>query len=296
MAIPCGRFAPSPTGELHFGSLIAALASFLNSRSKGGRWLLRIDDLDQPRVVHSTIASIQRCLEAHGLTWDGQVIYQNERLTLYQEALNDLKPYTFACQCSRKRIAETAEAGPMGFIYPGTCRNLHIDPEHNPSAIRVQAAGQIIEFQDQIQGLISADMDQQIGDFIIRRADGIFAYHLASAVDDCLDGITEVIRGMDLLPSTACQIHLQKLLQKKPPRYGHFPIAVNSAQQKLSKLTGAPPVRSDEAVPTLYRALEFLGQHPPRDLQQQQVNEIVEWGIQHWTVVTIPAQEKITLK
>lgn len=290
----CGRFAPSPTGELHFGSLVAALASYLNSRAHHGKWLLRLDDLDQPRVVRQTLHSIPRCLAAHGLHWDDAIIVQSQRRKLYLDALGELdqRHSTYPCTCSRTAIASIAKRGAMGMIYPGTCRNRAIT---GPAARRVISGDTVIEFADLVQGPVSLRLADLLGDFVLCRADGTIAYHLATAVDDSLDGITEVVRGADLLEGTACQIHVQRLLGKPSPRYGHVPVAVNRARRKLSKLTSAPPLDTRRAANNLCAALEFLNQQPPADLPDHGVGGVLAWGLANWRLSAIGPQRQLTV-
>jgi glutamyl-Q tRNA(Asp) synthetase len=254
-----GRFAPSPTGALHFGSLVAALASWLDARAAGGRWLVRIEDLDPPREQPGASAGILRTLAELGLSWDGEIEYQSKRRSRYEAALRRLTGFTYPCGCSRKEIADSSVgiASDGSRIYPGTCRpGLAGKPAR---ALRVIAAEQAIEFADRVQGPQSQRVDREVGDFVLLRADGQFAYQLAVVVDDAEQGITDVVRGADLIDSTARQIHLQRLLGYAQPRYLHVPAAVNASGEKLSKQTGASPVDSGDAG-ILPRALRFLGQ------------------------------------
>ena len=260
-----GRFAPSPTGALHFGSLVAALASWLDARAAGGRWLVRIEDLDTPRRQAGAAEHILRTLGELGLAWDGSVEYQSRRLALYREALGRLEDRTYWCGCTRREVADSSLglAADGAQIYPGTCRS-GIAPGKTPRAMRLRVAGESVGFSDRVQGEQRQDLGREVGDFVLYRADGLFAYQLAVVVDDAEQGVTDVVRGADLLDSTARQIHLQRLLGYATPRYLHIPAAVNSAGEKLSKQTGAGAVAAGRD--SLRRALAFLGQPETGDL------------------------------
>jgi glutamyl-Q tRNA(Asp) synthetase len=262
-----GRFAPSPTGPLHFGSLAAALASWLDARAAGGRWLVRIEDLDPPREVPGAADDILRTLERCGLHWDGDVIFQSHRKPSYEEAIRRLERHCYPCGCTRREIADSALglASDGAQIYPGTCRNGL--QGRAARALRVKVAGQV-DFDDRVQGHVRQDLGREAGDFIVRRADGAFAYQLAVVVDDAEQGVTDVVRGADLLDSTARQIHLQRLLGLPTPRYLHIPAAVNAAGEKLSKQTGAAP-SGEKDFP---RILAFLGQRPAGSLTEALAN------------------------
>jgi glutamyl-Q tRNA(Asp) synthetase len=287
-----GRFAPSPSGSLHFGSLVAALASWLDARAAGGAWLLRIEDLDAPRVQPGAADAIQRQLEAFGLSWDGETVFQSARAALYREALDRLgrAGMTYWCGCSRAEIADSAlvfgnapGAGlaPDGArIYPGTCRN-GLAPGKRPRALRVRTAPGTIAFDDRLLGRIEQSVEREVGDFVLLRADGQVAYQLAVVVDDAAQGVTDVVRGADLLDSTARQIHLQRLLGVPTPRYLHVPVAVNAAGEKLSKQTRAP----DATLGDLPRALAFLGHAPPADVAPR---EQLRWAVRAWDVARLP--------
>ncbi len=281
-----GRFAPSPTGPLHFGSLVAALASWLDSRRAGGRWLLRMEDLDLPRVIPGAADAILRQLDAFGLEWDGAVEYQSRRTGLYRDALHRLEAFTYPCGCTRKELEDSALAIDGSRIYPGTCR-AGLGPGkaaragRTAFAVRLRTDAAPVRFIDRVQGEISQSVRTEVGDFVLLRADGIFAYQLAVVVDDAAQGITDVVRGADLLDSTARQITLQRLLGLPTPRYLHVPVATNAAGEKLSKQTRA----ANAAAVDLSRALEFLGMKaapgsPPR--------ELLAWAIASWDVARIP--------
>lgn len=246
-----GRFAPSPTGPLHFGSLVAALASYLDARAAGGQWLVRIEDVDEARTVAGSADSILRCLEAYGMTWDGPVIHQSQRTQFYRDAFSTLGSHVFPCGCSR-----------VPGIYPGTCRN-GLPPGRLARTWRLRIpAGEdaVIRFHDRLRGPQADSLSDTTGDFVLLRADGYFAYQLAVVVDDAAQGVTDVVRGEDLLESTGRQILLQRLLGYEQPRYAHIAVARHPATgEKLSKQTRAPAVdeRGDEA--TFRQALQFLG-------------------------------------
>ncbi len=279
-----GRFAPSPTGPLHFGSLVAAVGSYLQARATGARWLVRMEDLDPPREVAGAADLILRALERHGLEWDGEVLYQSRRTEAYRAALADLERdgRLYACTCSRSDLA------PYGGRYPGFCRSrsVHARGSH---ALRVRTEGEPITFTDAIQGLQEQDLEREVGDFVLRRRDGLFAYQLAVVVDDAFQGITEVVRGSDLLDSTGRQIHLQRLLGLPTPSYAHLPVVVNGAGEKLSKQTHAPPLDLKEPRPALLGALRFLGQAPPREVAEGTAAEILGWAIRHWSLERVPS-------
>ena len=278
-----GRFAPSPTGPLHFGSLVAALASWLDARAAGGRWNVRIEDLDAPRSHAGAAAQILRTLEGFGLEWDGEVLYQSAHAERYAAALARLAGHTYACGCSRREIADSSLglAADGAQIYPGTCRG-GLPPGRPPRAVRVRTGGGPIEFADRAQGRQRQDVEREVGDFVLLRADGRFAYQLAVVVDDAEQGITDVVRGADLLDSTARQVCLQRLLGYPQPRYLHVPAAVNAAGEKLSKQTGAEPVVPSAAI--LRKALAFLGQAETGDLRE---------AVRAWDPARIPPRRTI---
>ncbi len=259
-----GRFAPSPTGPLHFGSLVAALASWLDARAAGGEWLVRIEDVDVPRTVPGAAEDILRTLEAFGLHWDGEVAWQSRRTSLYEEALERLRSSgcVYRCRCSRKEVADAGLHGIEGAIYPGTCRELAIDASLS-AAHRLRAEGVPVAFDDRVQGRISQDIAREIGDFVLKRRDASHAYQLAVVVDDAAQGVTDVVRGADLLQSTPRQILLQRTLGLATPRYLHFPVATNARGEKLSKQTLAPALHAEQAGELLAAALDFLSQPPP---------------------------------
>ena len=275
-----GRFAPSPTGPLHFGSLIAAVGSYLDARANAGEWLLRMEDLDRPREERGAADAILRTLEAYGFEWDGPVIRQSGRGEHYAAALAGLreKGHVFPCACSRREISDSTLGSESERVYPGTCRN-GIGPGRLARAIRARVGDAVIAFDDAFQGRFEQDLAHEVGDFVVKRADGLFAYQLAVVVDDFEQGITEVVRGADLLASTPRQILLQRQLGYPTPRYGHLPVAVNRSGEKLSKQTLAAPLSEAEAPLQLGRALAFLGQEPPGT---GDLATIWEWARSNW--------------
>lgn len=284
-----GRFAPSPTGPLHFGSLVAAVGSFVDARAHGGEWLVRIEDLDPPREVAGAAADILRTLERLGLCWDGEVVYQSRRLTSYAEAMQRLQAtgLLYPCACSRREIADSAVVGIEGPVYPGTCRR-GLPPGREGRAWRVRTPDAAIEFVDRVVGERTMNLARDIGDFVIRRADGGYAYQLAVVVDDAAAGITDVVRGADLLGSTARQIYLSRALDLPLPRYAHLPVALTVGGEKLSKQTGAAALDPSAAAALLQRALMFLGQNPPPALAQETPTTVLEWGRAHWRLDCVP--------
>ena len=287
-----GRFAPSPTGPLHFGSLVAAVGSYLDARRNSGTWLIRIEDLDRQREVPGAADGILRTLETFGFAWDGPVIHQSARTQAYREATDRLSELelTYACSCSRGEIARVAKPGIEGWVYPGTCRRRPA-AEHKPKSLRLHAREQTIEFTDRVQGLCRQQLEREIGDFVIHRADGIFAYQLAVVVDDAWQGITEVVRGADLLLSTPRQLYLQQLLGLPRPGYAHLPLAVDRAGRKLSKSCAAAPVDPQAPLPSLLHALEFLGQPLPPQ-RPANLEEFWAWATTNWQLEVVPDTTK----
>ncbi len=291
-----GRFAPSPTGPLHIGSLIAAVASYLDARSNQGEWLVRIEDLDLPRQMPGAADLILRTLEAYGFEWDGEVIYQSQRDHYYQDALHMLaaRGLVYPCGCSRKEIADSATHGIDGLVYPGNCRR-GLAPGKDARAWRIQVDDTPIHFHDAVQGKISQVLSRDIGDFVLKRADGLFAYQLAVVVDDEMQGITHIVRGADLLDSTPRQIFLQQALGYANPAYLHVPVAANTAGEKLSKQTLAQALDSDNTSHDLWQVLAFLGQEPPAELQTDHHAAIWQWALSHWQPAHIPRQRAIVI-
>ena len=293
-----GRFAPSPTGPLHFGSLIAALGSYLDARTQGGEWLVRMEDIDAPRNVPGAAEHILATLEAFGFEWNGPVLWQSRRIEAYAGALEELVAggRAFACCCSRKEIADSAARPAIdgGLAYPGSCRD-GLPPGRQARAWRLRVDDAPIAFADRLQGRIVQQLERDVGDFVLRRADGLFAYQLAVTVDDHFQGITDIVRGADLLASTPRQLWLQRCLGFPEPRYAHLPVASNAAGEKLSKQTLAPAIRPDAAAAELVLALRFLGQPAPEALGRAGLNEVWAWARENWRFAAIPRVAAIPL-
>jgi glutamyl-Q tRNA(Asp) synthetase len=288
-----GRFAPSPTGPLHLGSLYTALASFLQAKSHRGEWRLRIDDVDPFRTVADSADRILRTLEAFRLYWDGPILYQSERLEAYHAALErlDNQKRLYVCTCSRKDLA--ALSGGNTEIYPGFCRNENKKRLAGPHALRVITEDAPVTFEDMLQGLVTQNLAKDVGDFIAFRRDEVYAYHLATVLDDCDQGITEVVRGVDLLDSTPRQIYLLRLLGLPTPAYAHVPILLDQMGLKLSKQTYADPVDGQNPSSTLVSLLSLLNQNPPQDLQSAKTEEVLDWAIRNWDISRLLAQRAI---
>jgi glutamyl-Q tRNA(Asp) synthetase len=291
-----GRFAPTPSGPLHFGSMVVAVGSYLDAKSQGGIWTLRIDDLDPPRVAPGSIDSILRCLEKFHMGWDGEVAFQSAREDAYRAALDRLRALglVYPCACSRKEIGDAGREGVDGAVYPGTCRN-GVPPGRKAGAWRVRTTAAPVEFMDLLQGHVSQDLEHEIGDFVLLRADGIYAYHLACAVDDDAQGITHVVRGADLLTSTPRQIYLQRLLGLSTPAYLHLPIALDSAGEKLSKQTLARPVDPDRADIVLADVLGFLQQAPPVEVCAEGIAAVWHWALANWRRDRLPKKAGVSV-
>lgn len=284
-----GRFAPSPTGPLHLGSLYTALASFLDARSNGGRWLLRIDDLDTPRNVAGATERIIDALFGFGLQWDGEIDFQSRHLAEYAAAIEQLRGRSliYRCICSRAQLADSPDR------YPGYCRNRDTDPSQ-AHALRLACPNEEIEFIDRLQGAVRQNLAEQVGDFVVLRKDRIFAYQLAVVVDDCRHGITHVVRGCDLLDSTPRQCYLYRLLGQSPPTYAHIPVIVDETGQKLSKQSRAAAVGVGTAGRTLYRLLGLLKQQPPASLRNASINDLLDWGVHHWQPAQLSGVARIS--
>ena len=286
-----GRFAPSPTGPLHFGSLVAAIGSYLDAKAHGGVWLVRMDDLDLSRTVPGAADLILRSLESLGMAWDEPVVYQSKRSAAYEAALKVLKKrkLIYPCACSRREIADSAVGGLDGPIYSGTCRK-GLLAGRAARADRVITDNTRIELKDVIQGKIVHSLERQVGDFVVKRADGYYAYQLAAVVDDAAQGITDVVRGADLLDSTTRQIYLQQLLGYTTPRYAHLPVAVNVLGEKLSKQTLAAPIDNRELLATLNAVLAFLGQDTITDADPKKMADFWKRAIAGWDLARVPRQ------
>ena len=275
-----GRFAPTPSGPLHMGSLVAAAASYLEARRHGGRWILRIEDIDPPREKPGSAAAIVRDLEHLGFQWDGPVRYQSQSAEAHEAALERLvhAGQAYRCGCSRTDLVDLPR-GPLGPVYPGTCRQGSSAAEW---AIRVRTDDAPIEFVDRLQGPQVQHLESESGDFVIFRRDGLVAYHLAVVVDDELEGITDIVRGTDLLDSTPRQIWLQRLLGYATPTYAHIPVLLGPDGEKLSKSLGAGALDTGQPSHSLWRALRALQQSPPPYLTGAPVTEIWDWAIEAW--------------
>ena len=283
-----GRFAPSPTGPLHFGSLVAAVASYCDAKAHEGKWLLRIEDIDTPRVQAGATDSIISTLAAFGFEWDGEMMLQSQRHQAYVEAFTRLnnQHLIYPCTCTRKEIADSSSyMGIEGVVYPKTCLN-HAIKANTPPAWRIKTQDQSIHFIDAIQGEIVQNLQSDIGDFVLKRADGIFTYQLAVVVDDAQQGITHVVRGSDLLNSTTRQIFLQQLLGFITPQYLHIPVVKNQQGEKLSKQTLASALSLIDRQQQLYDAFCFLGLAPPLAIKNATSKEMWRWAIAEWKTST----------
>lgn len=277
-----GRFAPSPSGELHFGSLIAALGSYLQARAKQGLWLVRIEDIDPPREVPGAASTILKQLEHYGLHWDGEVLWQSQRHEAYREALAWLKQrgLSYYCTCTRSRIQQ------IGGYYDGHCRTLNNGPQN--AAMRLVQQNPVLSFQDGLRGLLTADAALAREDFIIHRRDGLFAYNLAVVVDDHFQGVTEIVRGADLIEPTVRQISLYQQFGWSVPRYIHLPLALNQQGAKLSKQNHAPALPQGDPRPVLVEALRFLNQQVAADWQSLKLETLLEQAVANWSLDSVP--------
>lgn len=290
-----GRFAPSPTGPLHFGSLIAAVASYCEAKTHQGKWLLRMEDLDKAREIKGAASTILQQLDTYGFEWDDHVLYQSQRDDAYTAALESLKhqQLIYPCTCTRKEIADSStKIGIEGAIYPGTCLKQPLKL-HAARAWRIKSPDTMICFEDAIQGAVHQNLKHDIGDFVLKRADGLFAYQLAVVVDDAAQGITHIVRGADLLDSTPRQIFLQQRMGFSTPLYAHIPVATNPAGEKLSKQTLAEPITTHNSTFTLFQAFKFLGQNPPDTLQHENHQVIWQWAFAHWQLALVPQSRAI---
>jgi glutamyl-Q tRNA(Asp) synthetase len=284
----CGRFAPSPSGPLHFGSLIAATGSYADAIHHGGKWLLRIEDLDTPRIQADAATDIVALLHACGMRWHGEVIYQSQRLPLYADALHQLQQrgWVYPCNCPRSRV--------KNIPYDGHCRGGMSAGKTNYSLrLRTDIAAAEIDFDDLIRGTMQQDIAYEVGDFILKRSDGVIAYQLAVVVDDAAHAITHVVRGSDLYDNTPRQIYLQRLLGYTQPQYLHLPVLIDQNGYKLSKQNHAPAVNPEHAQALLYCALQVLGQAPPPALRQASIAHLWEWTAHHWQRAKIPPLSEI---
>jgi glutamyl-Q tRNA(Asp) synthetase len=282
-----GRFAPSPSGPLHFGSLVTAVASYLQARYKKGQWLVRIEDIDPPREMPNAADSILKTLLAHGLHWDGDVSYQSQHSDYYESTLSELKALglTYYCECTRQQIKA------RGGHYDGFCRDRQLGKQGTSTRLCNQSPQ--THYNDVIQGAVSFDDVSADEDFVIKRKDQLYAYQLAVVADDARQGVTEVIRGCDLLPATFHQLCLFSALDIKPPLYGHVPVVASSAGMKLSKQNKAPAIDNKMASENLYQALVFLGLKPELTLKNESVDDILIWAVAHWDLAVIPLKKEI---
>lgn len=287
-----GRFAPSPTGPLHFGSLVAAVASYLQARTHNGKWLLRVEDIDPPREQAGATDAILKALDRYEFEWDGDVIFQSDSRQAHEAAVGSLldRELAYPCGCSR-RVLQHARRGPLGAIYPGTCRN---GCEATEFAIRLRTTDAPISFMDTLQGLKTQHLESESGDFVIRRRDGLIAYQLAVVVDDQIEGITEVVRGIDLMGSTLRQIWLQRLLNYPTPDYVHIPVVTHPNGDKLSKLTGASAIPTKGKARALTAALAALQQKPPLSLADCPVADVWQWAIENWQLCALKGQTAVS--
>lgn len=285
-----GRFAPSPSGPLHFGSLVAALGSYLQAKSQQGKWLVRIEDIDPPREVAGASDDILATLTAYGLIWDDEVIYQSQQSIHYEQVLASLKQQklSYACACTRKMIKQ------QGGLYLGSCRDKQLTRKNNALRINIsKLASPITHFFDQLQGDVTLDKQQGNEDFIVKRKDGLYAYNLAVVIDDINQGINEIVRGADLLSTTGKQISLYQLLGKKQPSYIHLPLVITKPGFKLSKQNHALAIDKKNPIPTLLQALDFLGHSVPDLVAKNSCGAILNWAIKNWSLHNVPKQTEI---
>lgn len=287
-----GRFAPSPSGPLHFGSLVAAVASYCEAKSGHGLWLLRIEDVDTPRVVAGASEQILRDLEAFGFAWDGAVLYQSDQFEHYQFYLDQLLAQgdCYACECSRRSLREHGvRTGPLGQIYPGLCRLKQLPVANHSLRLNTEKASSI-GFSDRVYGEFALNLPESVGDFVLKRVDNVFAYHLAVVVDDQLQGVNQVVRGADLLENTCLHLYLQQKLSFATPEYMHIPLVNNALGVKLSKQTGATALDHRHASRQLVAALRHLGQAPPAELDHHDPGEILRWAVDNWNhaLISVP--------
>lgn len=282
-----GRFAPSPSGPLHFGSLVAALASYLDAQAHQGKWLVRMEDIDPPREQHKAADLILKALDVYGLHWEDSVLFQSDRSEAYDQALDTLlrAERLYPCTCTRKKLAG------LNGVYPGYCRNHRGIPNQHHS-LRLLCHHDIMQFQDRIQGDQRFDLST-LGDFILKRKDGLYAYQLAVCVDDHFQGVTHIVRGVDILDSTPRQLYLQSQLHYPHPVYAHVPVITRNPGNKLSKQNHAPAIPLDNPRPLMIKALTAFGLKPEPDLLMNSVEEILSWGIKNWTMSNMAGKKEI---
>ncbi|MBU2977319.1 tRNA glutamyl-Q(34) synthetase GluQRS [Alteromonas sp. C1M14] len=282
-----GRFAPSPTGPLHFGSLVAALASYLDARAHNGKWRVRMEDIDTPRCVKGADSHILHQLETHGFEWDDEVVYQSHRHALYREIIADIKSQGLAynCTCSRRMIKES------GGVYAGTCR--YANHPDGKTAIRVQLTHPVTQFYDRVLGKVTIDDPHALEDTVLKRRDGLFSYNLVVVADDIEQNITHIVRGSDLLATTATHLSLYQILKQPPPRYAHIPVAAVTLGRKLSKQNHAAPIIDDNAVHNLCSALAFLGFDAVTHDETSSPSSVLQWAINQWQCENVPKKREI---
>lgn len=292
-----GRFAPSPSGPLHYGSLVTATASYLQAKSNNGHWLLRIEDIDPPREVSGAADRILKTLDLFQFEWDQAPLYQSSRLENYGAVLTKLikRKQVYACSCSRKDLAGVTQESELGKRYPGTCANKNLNTDDVNYNLRLRVKNELITFQDITYGTLNHNLYNEIGDIIIHRKLNLPSYALAVTVDDAFQGITEVVRGHDLLAFTPIQIYLSTLLNLPIPAFLHVPIVVNQQGQKLSKQTGAEAVSEENCGAVLAQALKDLGQKAPDSLEKESLKQIWEWAFKHWNADSIPKTKQICI-
>lgn len=288
-----GRFAPSPSGPLHLGSLVAAVASYLHARIAGGQWLIRIEDIDPPRETPRASQQILETLAAFELHSDQDVLFQSKYLDDYLQSANRLlaSGQAYRCSCSRQDIRHAGRISPAGYRYPGTCRTRTI--HERPTSVRVRANQAIGTFQDELQGICRYNIHATIGDYVIFRNDGLPAYHLAVVLDDARQGITHVARGCDLLETTGLHIHLQQTLGLATPIYSHFPVVINAAKQKLSKRTGAEAILPEDAPKLGPEILRYLGLDPPKSLCGRNLHALWTWASEIWNPALLSGKTEL---
>ncbi|MEE9327458.1 MAG: tRNA glutamyl-Q(34) synthetase GluQRS [Cocleimonas sp.] len=289
-----GRFAPSPTGPLHFGSLIAAVASYLCARqishNNQGKWLLRIEDVDSQRCQQSHALSIISTLENYGFEWDDEILYQSQRPEAYQAALDSITDKIYPCSCTRKALRENSSSSKYSYTYPGFCREGVRNPASDNRSIRLRTNQNPVCFTDQCQPQpFCQNIETEVGDFIVKRSDEMFAYHLAVVVDDHWQQVNHIVRGSDLFDNTPRQLYLQSLLAYSHPQYLHIPVAVDAQGKKLSKQNLSPEIPMLQRRFTLIKALEFLGQVVPDKSNFSSLDDLWKWAVENWDTKKIPA-------
>jgi len=293
-AVYRGRFAPSPTGPMHFGTLIAAVGSYLQARANNGEWRVRIEDVDTQREVEGSAASLLKTLEAYGFEWHGEVVYQTQRTHLYEDALQILikKDLVYPCTCTRKQLRSAITEENEIALYPGHCRHKKL-PLADDHALRIRTTEQPVQFKDAVMPALQQNIAVECGDFVIKRRDGLFAYQLAVVVDDALQNITEVVRGADLLDNTPRQIYLQQQLGYSQPDYLHLPLALDENKKKLSKFSKADGLDINNPIGDLVNVLGFLGQRPVAGLEDANLGELWDWAVEHWVISGIPGTKGV---